>query len=143
MKTYVPKVLTGKDRKWYIIDAKDQVLGKLAVKVANLLRAKDKADFTPHQDRGDYVIVTNVKDVVLTGNKEDKKMYYSHSGYIGHLKATKFKDLEKKHPGKTLELAIRGMLPKNKLRKDMLSRLKIFMTEEHTFQAQKPETITL
>ncbi|NVP18092.1 50S ribosomal protein L13 [Candidatus Gracilibacteria bacterium] len=141
MKTITPTQLTGAERKWYVIDAQDQTLGRLATKIAVILKGKNKASFAPHIDNGDYVIVTNCDKFAVTGKKLTDKMYYRHSGYLGGLKEISLEDLLEKKPTKALELAVSGMLPKNKLRKEMLSRLKLFTGVEHTYVAQKPELI--
>jgi len=141
MKTITPTQLTGAERKWYVIDAQDQTLWRLATKIAVILKGKNKASFAPHIDNGDYVIVTNCDKFAVTGKKLTDKMYYRHSGYLGGLKEISLEDLLEKKPTKALELAVSGMLPKNKLRKEMLSRLKLFTWVEHTYVAQKPELI--
>jgi large subunit ribosomal protein L13 len=126
MKTITPTQLKGDERKWYIIDAKEQTLGRLATKIAVILKGKNKASFAPHLDNGDYVIVTNCDKFSVTGKKLSDKIYYSHTGYLGGLKEISLENLLEKKPLRALELAVYGMLPKNKLRKDMLSRLKLF-----------------
>lgn len=141
MKTITPSQLKGSERKWYTIDAEWKTLGRLATQIAVILRGKNKALFSPHLDNWDYVIVTNCDKFVVTGNKLTDKTYYKHSWYLGGLKETSLEDLLVKKPEKALELAIFGMLPKNKLRKDMLARLKLFTGDEHTFGAQTPELI--
>ncbi len=141
MKTITAKQLKGNERKWYIIDAEGETLGRLATKIAVILRGKNKASFVPHLDNGDYVIVTNCDKFKVTGKKMSDKMYYTHSGYLGGLKEMNLETILTKKPHKALELAISGMLPKNKLRKGMLARLKLFTESEHTFVAQKPELI--
>lgn len=141
MKTITPTQLKGDERKWYIIDAQGETLGKLAVKIAVILKWKNKVSFAPHLDNGDYVIVTNCDKFKVTWKKLTDKIYYSHTGYLGGLKEISLEDLLTKKPIKALEIAINGMLPKNKLRKWMLSRLKLFTWDEHTYVAQKPELI--
>lgn len=141
MKTITPTQLKGDQRNWYIIDAKGETLGRLATKIAVILKGKNKASYVPHLDNGDYVIVTNCDKFNVTGKKLADKMYYRHTGYLGGLKEISLWDLLDKKPLKALELAVSGMLPKNKLRKGMLSRLKLFTWDEHTFVAQKPELI--
>lgn len=126
MKTITPTQLKGDERKWYVIDAQDETLGRLATKIAVILKGKNKASFAPHIDNGDYVIVTNCDKFAVTGKKLTDKMYYRHSGYLGGLKEISLGNLLEKKPTKALELAVFGMLPKNKLRKEMLSRLKLF-----------------
>lgn len=141
MKTITPTQLKGDERKWYVIDAQEQTLGRLATQIAVILKGKNKASFAPHLDNGDYVIVTNCDKFKVTGKKLTDKMYYRHTGYLGGLKEISLEDLLVKKPTKALEFAVNGMLPKNKLRKEMLSRLKLFTWDEHTFNAQKPELI--
>jgi len=143
MKTIMPKQIKGNDRKWYVVDAKWQTLGRLATKIAVILKGKNKVDFAPHVDNGDYVVVLNADKFAVTGKKLSDKIYYRHTGYLGGLKETPLEDLLRKKPLKAMELAVSGMLPKNKLRKDMISRLKLFVWEEHTYTAQKPTEIKL
>ena len=126
MKTITPTQLKGDERKWYIVDATDKTLGRLATEIAVILKGKNKASFMPHLDNGDYVIVTNCDKFKVTGKKMTDKMYYRHTGYLGGLKEISLEDLLNKKPVKALEFAVSGMLPKNKLRKGMLSRLKLF-----------------
>jgi len=141
MKTITPSQLKGDERKWYIIDAKGQTLGRLATQIATVLKGKNKVDYIPHLDNGDYVVVTNCDKFKVTWNKMTDKIYYKHTGYLGGLKEISLEDLLRKKPTKALEFAVNGMLPKNKLRKGMLSRLKLFTWDEHSFVAQKPELI--
>jgi large subunit ribosomal protein L13 len=138
MKTIMPKPITGASRKWYLIDAQGKTLGRLATQIATILRGKNKVDFAPHVDNGDYVIVLNAASVRVSGNKLTDKLYHTHSGFMGGLKTTTLEQLNLKKPGKALELAVVGMLPKNKLRRDMLSRLKLQLGESHPYEAQKP-----
>ncbi len=126
-------------RKWYIVDAANQPLGRTAVTVANILRGKVKPDFTPNVDCGDYVIVLNADKAILTGRKLDQKYYRHHSGWIGGLKETKYKTLMAERPEFAMELAVKGMLPKNTLGRAALTRLKVFKGTEHPHAAQKPE----
>ncbi len=126
-------------RKWYIVDAANQPLGRTAVTVANILRGKVKPDFTPNVDCGDYVIVLNADKAILTGKKLDQKYYRHHSGWIGGLKETKYKTLMAERPEFAMELAVKGMLPKNTLGRAALTRLKVFKGTEHPHAAQKPE----
>ena len=126
-------------RKWYIVDAANQPLGRTAVTVANILRGKVKADFTPNVDCGDYVIVLNADKAILTGKKLDQKYYRHHSGWIGGLKETKYKTLMAERPEFAIELAVKGMLPKNTIGRAALGRLKVFKGTEHPHAAQKPE----
>ena len=141
MKTITPIQLKGDERKWYTIDAKGQTLGRLATQLAVILKGKNKASFAPHIDNWDYVVVTNCDKFKVTWKKLTDKMYYKHTGYLGGLKEISLEDLLVKKPTKALEFAVNGMLPKNKLRKGMLSRLKLFTWDEHSYVAQKPELI--
>ncbi len=129
------------DRKWYVVDAKDAVLGRLAVKVATYLRGKNKPVFTPNVDTGDFIIVINADKVRLTGNKQTDKMYYHHSGYIGGIKAKTANDLLKDSPEKIIEQAVWGMLPKNRLGRTMIRKLKVYRGAEHPHRAQSPEIL--
>lgn len=139
----MPKQITGNDRKWYVVDAQGLTLGRLATVIATTLRGKNKADFAPHVDNGDYVIVLNCDKFVVTGNKLADKMYYKHTWYLGGLKATPLEKMLVKKPGKAIESAVSGMLPKNKLRKSMMMRLKVFTGNEHSYSAQKPTELTI
>lgn len=143
MKTIMPKPIKGNERKWYIVDAEWQTLGRLATQLAVILKGKNKVDFAPHVDNGDYVVVLNADKFIVTGKKLTDKIYYRHTGYLGGLKETPLEDMLVKKPLKALELAVSGMLPKNKLRSQMISRLKGFTGTEHTFTAQKPTVIKL
>jgi large subunit ribosomal protein L13 len=129
------------ERKWYVIDAKDAVLGKLAVKVATCLRGKNKPVFTPNVDTGDFVIVINAEKVRLTGKKITDKVYYHHSGYIGGIKAQTAKELLEKKPERIVEKAVWGMLPKNRLGRTMIKKLKVYKGAEHPHKAQAPEIL--
>jgi large subunit ribosomal protein L13 len=129
------------DRKWYVVDAKDAVLGRLAVKVATYLRGKNKPVFTPNVDTGDFIIVINAAKVRLTGKKQTDKMYYHHSGYIGGIKAKSAKDLLEERPEKIVEQAVWGMLPKNRLGRTMIRKLKVYRGAEHPHKAQSPEIL--
>lgn len=141
MKTISPKQVKGNERNWFVVDAKGETLGRLATKIAVILKGKNKVSYTPHLDNGDYVIVTNCDKFKVTGKKMQDKMYYRHTGYLGGLKETNLETLLEKKPTKALEFAVSGMLPKNKLRPAMLARLKLFTGDEHTFTAQQPELI--
>jgi large subunit ribosomal protein L13 len=134
-KTYLPKV-DGIERKWHLINADGKVLGRLAVEVAELLRGKRKVIYTNHIDCGDFVIVTNVKKIVLTGKKLEQKNHFSYSGYPGGTKFTPYSVLMEKQPEKVLMLAVKGMLPKNKLASKQLKRLKVYKNDEHKHGAQ-------
>ena len=141
MKTYSPKK-QDIERKWYIVDAKGQTLGRLATKIAVKLRGKDKPIFSPHIDCGDYVIVVNAKEIAVTGNKMDDKYYYSHSGFPSGLKKKPLKKMLEEKPVEVIKKAVRGMIPRNKLRKQIMSKLKIFEGPEHSHEAQKPQPLT-
>ena len=130
-------------RKWYVLDAADKPLGRIAVIAANILRGKTKPDFTPNVDCGDYVIIVNVDKAILTGKKLEQKYYRRHSGWIGGLKETKYKTLMAERPAFAMELAVKGMLPKNTIGRTALTRLKLFTGPEHNHAAQKPEAWTL
>ena len=127
------------ERKWYILDAAGKPLGKTATVAATLLRGKHKPEYTPHADCGDFVIVINAEKAVLTGKKLDQKYYRTHSGYVGGLKETKYRKLMQDKPELAMKLAVRGMMPRNIITKDSLTRLKIFRGPEHINAAQKPE----
>ena len=136
--TYSPKAGEIK-RKWYIIDATDKSLGRVATEVARLLRGKHKPTFTPNQDVGDHVIVINCKDAVLTGHKLDQKMYRHHSGFIGGMKETPARVMMENTPEKAMYLAVKGMLPHTKLGRQMIKKLRVYAGSEHENAAQKPE----
>lgn len=138
MKTYMAKP-ADVDRKWYVIDASNQTLGRLATEVATILRGKHKPTFTPHVDTGDFVIVINAEKVRLTGNKLSQKKYRHHSGYPGGLKEMDYRTLLQRRPEKAIELAVKGMLPHNRLGDQMYKKLKVYRGSEHPHQAQKPE----
>ncbi|MCD6451828.1 MAG: 50S ribosomal protein L13 [Acidobacteria bacterium] len=142
MRTYFPKK-TEIEKKWYLIDAEGKALGRLASTIATILMGKNKPSYTPFIDMGDYVVVINAEKVKLTGNKLNKKVYRRHSGYPGGLKEILAKDLLAKSPEKLIRLAVWGMLPKNKLRKVRIKKLKIYAGGSHPHQAQKPELIPL
>ena len=127
------------ERKWYIVDATDVPMGRLSTVVASILRGKNKPTFTPNVDTGDHVIILNVKDVILTGNKMDQKIYRHHSGYIGGMKETPARVMLEKNPEKAMTLAVKGMLPHNSLGRKMATNLRVFAGSEHNLQAQKPE----
>lgn len=142
MKTYSAKP-SDVTRQWYVVDASEAPLGRLATQIAKLLTGKDKPMFTQHIDVGDYVVVINAKDVVVTGNKMDTKMYYRHSGFPGGLKEATMREKLEKNPTFAVYHAVRGMLPVNKLRDGRLDRLKIYADAEHAHEAQKPKTISV
>ena len=127
------------ERKWYILDAAGKPLGKTATVAATLLRGKHKPEYTPHADCGDFVVIVNAEKAVLTGKKLDQKYYRTHSGYVGGLKETKYRKLMQDKPELAMKLAVRGMMPRNIITKDSLTRLKIFRGPEHIHAAQKPE----
>ena len=142
MKTYHAK--PGEvEREWLVIDATDQVLGRLATQIAQILKGKNKPQYTPHVDTGDFVIVVNAEKVRLTGNKAQNKMYYSHSGYIGGLKEVSYERMLAKHPERIIQKAVKGMLPKNTLGRAMNRKLKVYAGPDHPHAAQKPREITL
>jgi large subunit ribosomal protein L13 len=130
-------------RKWFIVDANDVVLGRMASRVASVLRGKHKVEYTPHVDTGDFVIVVNAEKVKLTGNKEDDKIYYRHTGWQGHLKEATAGRMRERHPEEIVELAVKGMLPRGNLGRAMLKKLKVYRTAEHPHSAQKPEVLSL
>lgn len=141
MKTY--SVKAGEiERRWFVVDAEGQVLGRLASEVARILRGKHKPIYTPHLDTGDHVVVINADKIVLTGKKADQKTYFRHSGYMGGEKHIPFRRMQEKHPERVIELAIKGMLPKTALGKQMYGKLKVYAGTEHPHQAQRPETLT-
>jgi len=142
MKTYVAKEQEI-SRKWYLVDAKDRVLGRLATQIAMRLRGKHKPIFTPHADTGDFIVVINANKVTLTGRKWDKKIYYRHTGYIGGLKEITAKKLLEKKPEDILRFAVRGMLPKNSLGRRQLKKLKIYSGSEHPHEAQQLEKLEI
>ncbi len=139
-KTFLPEKAEGKT-KWWLIDAQDAVLGRLATRVADILRGKNKAQYTPFFDIGDFVIIINADKVKLTGSKETQKMYYRHSGYMGGMKETSYMRMKATHPDRIITHAVKGMLPKNKLSRQILKKLKVYAGPEHKHIAQKPETL--
>ena len=140
MKTYVAKQ-EEIEREWWVVDARGKNLGRLASRIACILRGKHKVVFSPHLDAGDYVIVTNARHVAVTGRKLDQKMYYHHSGYPGGLRARTLRQVLERHPTRVLRAAVRGMLPKNSLGRKMLRKLKVYGGPEHPHQAQQPERL--
>lgn len=131
------------DQKWYVIDAADQRLGRLASEIAMILRGKNKPTFTPHLDTGDFVIVVNAEKVVVTGKKSEQKLYRRHSGRPGGMKVETFDKLQARIPERIIEKAVKGMLPKNSLGRELFTKLKVYKGPEHPHQAQKPETLTI
>ena len=141
MKTYManPDKI---ERKWYVVDAEGQTLGRLSAEIAKVLRGKNKPVFTPHVDTGDYVIVINAEKISVTGKKMDQKIYYHHSDYVGGMKETTLKEMMAKKPEAVIELAVKGMLPKGPLGRAMIKKLHVYAGAEHAHQAQKPEVLT-
>jgi len=131
------------ERKWYVIDAEGKVLGRVAAKVASILRGKTKATFAPHQEVGDYVVVINADKIRVTGKKSTQKMYYHHTGYVGGMKSTNFQKLIARHPADPLELAIKGMLPKGPLGRKLFKNVKVYAGANHPHAAQNPQVIEL
>ena len=142
MKTYSAKKETAKHN-WYVVDATDKTLGRMATEIANRLRGKHKPEFTPHVDTGDYVVVVNAEKVKVSGNKTTDKMYYHHTGYPGGIKSISFDKLLDKAPERAIESAVKGMMPKNKLSRAMLSKLKVYAGSEHPHQAQQPQLLEI
>ena len=141
MKTFMASPATI-ERKWYVVDATDMTLGRLASEVAKVLRGKNKPIFTPHMDTGDYVIIVNAEKIKVTGKKMDQKIYYRHSDYVGGMKETKLKDKLAKKPEEVIELAVKGMLPKGPLGRQMYKKLFVYAGPDHKHAAQKPEVLT-
>ena len=141
MKTYManPDKI---ERKWYVVDAEGATLGRLESEIAKVLRGKNKPEYTPHIDTGDYVIVVNAEKVKVTGKKLQQKIYYNHSDYVGGMRETTLAELLAKKPEKVIELAVKGMLPKGPMGRDMIKKLHVYAGPEHANQAQKPEVLT-
>ena len=142
MKTYSAKKEDIK-RRWVIIDARDQVLGRLATRVAHILRGKNKPIFTNHVDTGDFVIIVNAEKIRLTGNKMDDKMYYRHSGYPGGIKGITAREMLERKPDQVVRIAVKGMLPKNRLGSSLISKLKVYAGPDHPHGAQQPEKLEI
>ena len=142
MKTFSAKTHEVK-RDWYVVDASDKVLGRLATEIARRLRGKHKAEYTPHVDAGDYIVVTNVEKVAVTGRKFKEKMYYHHTGHPGGIKSISFDKLQAKNPARILERAVKGMLPKNALGREMYRKLKIYVGNDHPHEAQQPKQLEI
>lgn len=142
MKTYLAPV-NEIEKKWYVVDAKDKILGRLATEIAFRLRGKHKPTFSPFIDNGDFIIVTNADKVQLTGKKWDDKKYYRHTGYMGGIKETTAKELLAKHPTDLVTKAVKGMLPKNKIGRAQLKKLKVYAGADHPHQAQQPEELVI
>ncbi len=130
------------ERKWYVVDAAGQTLGRLATEVATVLRGKHKPTYTPHVDCGDHVIIINAEQIKMTGKKLDQKVYRKHSGYVGGLKEVSAREMLEKHPDRVIMLAVKGMLPKNSLGRKMLTKLRVYAGAEHDHSAQQPEELT-
>ncbi len=142
MKTYMPK--TGEiQQEWYVVDAAGKTLGRLAARIATVLRGKHKATYTPHLDGGDYVVVVNAEKVVLTGRKREQKVYYHHTGYMGGLRRIPLAEVLARHPERVIRMAVEGMLPHNRLGRAMLRKLKVYAGPEHPHQAQNPKPLEL
>jgi large subunit ribosomal protein L13 len=142
IKTYTPKP-DDIEREWFVVDAKDQTLGRLASRIAQILRGKHKPIFSPHMDVGDYVIVLNCDQIRVTGNKLDDKLYYRHSGYPGGLRSLTLRQHLDKYPERVIQAAVWGMLPKNKLGRKMIKKLKVYSGDSHPHEAQQPKTLEL
>jgi large subunit ribosomal protein L13 len=144
LKTYIAKEQEVLDsRKWYIVDAENQILGRMASQIASVLKGKHKAIYSPHQDAGDFVVVVNAEKIKVTGNKLRDKMYYRHSGYPGGQKAASLQQMLQKHPERVVELAVKRMLPKNSLGRKMFMKLKVYTGPDHPHKAQLPEQLEL
>jgi len=141
-KTFLPQK-NAIEKKWWLVDADGVVLGRLATQVANILRGKNRPHYTPFFDSGDFVIIVNADKVKLTGKKESQKVYYRHSGYMGGLKEISFKHAIATHPERVITHAVKGMLPKNRLNRKILTKLKVYAGSEHKHQAQKPEILKI
>lgn len=138
--TATPQTVT---RDWYVVDATDRTLGRLATELARRLRGKHKPEFTPHVDTGDYLVVVNAEKIRVTGDKRQQKMYYSHSGVPGHLKSRTLEEQLERHPEAVIETAVKGMLPKNRLGRAMISKLKVYAGAEHPHEAQQPQPLDI
>lgn len=141
MKSYMASPATI-ERKWYVVDATGYTLGRLSSEIAKVLRGKNKPTYTPHIDTGDYVIVINAEHIKVTGKKLDQKIYYNHSDYVGGMKETTLKEMLAKKPERVIELAVKGMLPKGPLGREMITKLHVYAGAEHNHAAQKPEVLT-
>ncbi len=140
MKTYMPNPAEA-ERKWYVVDAEGKTLGRLSSEIAKVLRGKNKPEYTPHADMGDFVIVVNAEKVVTTGKKLDQKKYYHHSDYVGGMKETTLREMLNTHPERVIENAVKGMLPKGPLGRQMYKKLFVYAGPEHKHEAQKPEAL--
>lgn len=141
MKSYMASPATI-ERKWYVVDATDYTLGRLSSEIAKVLRGKNKPTYTPHIDTGDYVVVVNADKIKVTGKKLDQKIYYNHSEYVGGMKETTLREMMNKKPERVIELAVKGMLPKGPLGRQMISKLHVYAGPNHEQAAQKPEVLT-
>lgn len=142
MKTFTAKPATI-ECNWYVVDAAGRTLGRLASGIAHRLRGKHKAEYTPHVNMGDYIIVLNAKKIQVTGKKSSKKVYYRHTGYIGGLKSSTFEEMVVRYPERTIEIAVKGMLPKGPLGREMYRRLKVYAGEQHFHAAQQPQVLEI
>jgi len=142
MKTFSAKA-EEVEHDWYVVDAEGKALGRLASQIALRLRGKHKPEYTPHVDTGDYIVVINAEKIGVTGNKEKDKMYHRHTGYIGNLKSIPLGKLRETHPERIIQTAVKGMLPKNTLGRNMYKKMKVFVGPEHTHQAQQPKTLEI
>ncbi|HGJ5883989.1 50S ribosomal protein L13 [Arsenophonus sp.] len=142
MKTFTAKPETVK-RDWYVVDADGKTLGRLATEIARRLRGKHKAEYTPHVDTGDYIIVVNAKTVAVTGNKREDKIYYRHTGYIGGIKQATFEEMIARHPERVIEIAVKGMLPKGPLGRAMYRKMKVYAGSDHNHAAQQPQVLDI
>lgn len=141
MKTY--SVKAGEiERQWFVVDAEGQVLGRLATEIARVLRGKHKPTYTPHLDTGDFVVVVNADKIATTGSKADQKTYFRHTGYMGHERHIPFRRMQDKHPERIIEMAVKGMLPKNALGRQMYKKLRVYAGAEHPHTGQQPTTLT-
>ena len=141
-KTYNAKKLEV-EKKWYLIDAKDKILGRISTEIAKRLQGKHKCEYTPHIDTGDHIVVINAEKINVSGKKTTDKKYYRHSGYVGSLKSTAFRDLLAKQPEKVIKIAVKGMLPKSKMGNSMIKKLKICIGNSHPYECQKPEKLEI
>ncbi|MBL4743076.1 MAG: 50S ribosomal protein L13 [Cycloclasticus sp.] len=142
MKTFSAKA-EEVERDWFVVDAEGKALGRLATKIAHRLRGKHKPEFTPHVDTGDYIVVVNAEKIRVTGNKEKDKIYYHHTGFVGNLKSISLGKLRETHPDRIIKTAVKGMLPRNTLGRNMFKKLKVFIGAEHTHRAQQPKVLEL
>ncbi len=131
------------ERDWYVVDAADKTLGRVSTQIASILRGKHKPIFTPHVDTGDFVVVVNADKIKVKGKRNEQKEYFRHTGYIGNQKITSFKEMQTKHPARVVEFAVKGMLPKNRLGRQMFKKLKVYAGGDHPHEAQSPKTLEL